>query len=304
MLKYKQGGVMRFLVLSIIFSISFLTSCSRIDRNVGSISNPFIIGLSKPYFEKLTEEDIKSFETKLKEKSDLEVRIDKFDNPVNLIKAFGSKRIDMAFITINEYLIAREEYGVIPVLKIRRKDNQTEYYSVIVTVDKNIKNLKDVDGKKFASRSVYSISSFVLPSILFLKGGINPQYIFTDSFDESYKFLKERKADVAAFYKNFVNDHKDLNVIYEIGPIPNEPIVCRKTLDIKFCEKIKDALLKVSNEDKTILNKMADIDGFVEVNLKEYKEIHDILKSYSRGIYSLVPDGIEIKKLNEEYSFN
>jgi hypothetical protein len=29
-----------------------------------------------------------------------------------------------------------------------------------------------------------------------------------------------------------------------------------------------------------------------------------VIKNYSNGIYSLIPDGISIKKLNEEYNFN
>jgi phosphonate transport system substrate-binding protein len=292
---------------SIFFAFVFiLSSCSRRESNIGSYSNPFIIGLSMPYFENLSSDEIKKFEESLKNLSGLNFSVKTYKDSIDIINAIGSKKIDCAFVTTNEYLIAREDYRVTPVLKLIRRGNEKEYYGVIASLDKNIKNLNDINGKKFASRSVYSISSFVLPSILFLKGGINPDFVFTNSYDESYKMLKEGKVDVAGFYKHFAINQKDLNVIYEIGPIPNEPVICRKNLSADIVNKFRTAAIDLSNDKslKDILKKMADIDGFVQADIKDYAEIHKAIKNYSKGIYSLIPDGIRIRKLNEDYNFN
>lgn len=291
-------------ILGLSVFILFLSACFKSEKDLGSISNPVVIGLSKPYFENLSSDELKKFENSLKELTGINVVVEGYDNSIDIIKKFGNKKVDFAFLTINEYLIAREDYRVKPVLKVVRRGNETEYYSVITTLNKEIKTLKDINGKKFCSRSVYSISSFVLPSILFIKGGINPSFVFSNSYEESYKLLKEGKVDVASFYKDFVSQHKDLNVIYEIGPIPNESVVVRNGVKEDVILKIKNGLYEMSKRYPDILKKMADINGFTEANLKDYAEIHKIIRNYSKGIYSLVPDGIEIRKLNEEYNFN
>jgi len=292
-------------IIFIITCAFFVVSCTRKESTVGEIANPVVIGLSKPYFEKLSKDDIKLLEEKIIKDTGYDVVIKKFNDSVELIKHLGSKRVDIAFITLNEYLIAREEYGVNPILSVIR-NGKKEYYGVIATLDDNIKSIVMLNGKKFVSRSPYSVSGFVLPSILFYKANIKVDFIFTDSFEESYKMLKEKKADAGGFYKNFIKDHKDLKVIYEIGPIPNEAVVARRTLKKEIVEKLKNEIISLSNNGdfSAVLKKMADIDGFSDANVSDYLEIHNVIKNYSSGIYSLIPEGISIKKLNEDYTFN
>jgi ABC-type phosphate/phosphonate transport system substrate-binding protein len=279
---------MKKMILFFIIATVFVSSCTRKESNVGEIANPIVIGLSKPYFEKLTKDDIKLLEKRIIKDTGYDVVIKKFDDSIELIKHIGSKRVDIAFTTLNEYLIAREEYRV------------------IATLDENIKSIHMLNGKKFVSRSPYSISGFVLPSILFLKANVKVDFIFSGSFEESYKMLKEKKADAGGFYKNFASNHKDLKVIYEIGPVPNEPVIARKKLKKEIIDRIKNEIISLSNdkEFKELFKKMADIDGFSEANVSDYVEIHNVIKNYSNGIYSLIPDGVSIKKLNEEYNFN
>lgn len=295
----------KHLFLIAIFSF-FIIGCFRNEKNIGSDKDPVILALSKPYFENLSQEEIKKFEDGLKRYSGLNVIVQTVGDSVEIIEKIGSKKADVVFLTINEYLIGREEYRVMPVLQLIRRKTEKEYYGVIASINKDIKNLNDINGKKFGSRNVYSISSFVLPSILFVKGGINPEFVFSDSYEESYKMIKEGKIDAAGFYKHFTINHKDLNVIYEIGPIPNEPVVCRKDLKSEICERIKTTLLSMSKDKdfSDIFKKMADIEGFSETDVKRYAEIHNTVKNYSKGIYSLIPDGIKIRKLNEDYNFN
>ena len=296
---------MKKMILFCIMGIVFISSCTRKESNIGEIANPIVIGLSKPYFEKLTKDDIKLLEKRIMKDTGYDVILKKFDDSINLIKHIGSKRVDIAFTTLNEYLIAREEYRVQPILSIIR-NGKKEYYGIIATLDENIKSIHMLNGKKFVSRSPYSISGFVLPSILFLKANVKVDFIFSGSFEESYKMLKEKKADAGGFYKNFALDHKDLKVIYEIGPVPNEPVIARKRLKKEIIDKIKNEIISLSNdkEFKEIFKKMADIGGFLDANVSDYVEIHNVIKNHSKSIYSLIPDGISIKKLNEEYNFN
>ncbi|MEF3279346.1 MAG: phosphate/phosphite/phosphonate ABC transporter substrate-binding protein [Elusimicrobiota bacterium] len=292
---------MRF-IITFFCGLFFLTSCSRDEKTIGFHSNPVVIGLSYSYFEKLEDRDFKALEDKISSDLSMRVVIKTFRDSIDLIENIGSNEVDFAFLTLNEYLIAREFYGAVPSLQILR-NKEDKYYSVIAVKNKEINNIEKLNGKRFASRSQYSISGFVLPSILFSKLGVKPIFVFTDSFENSYKKLIEGDVDAAGFYKNFIKDKKELNAIYEIGPIPNEPLVCRKGLLNKICLKISNEFLALSKDKEysKILNKMADITGFKEVNVSVYRDLHKTILNYSKGIYSLVPDGIKIRKLHEEY---
>ncbi|NLH39018.1 MAG: phosphate/phosphite/phosphonate ABC transporter substrate-binding protein [Elusimicrobia bacterium] len=283
-----------------------MVSCSRDEKTIGSLKNPMVMGISKSYYEHLSPNDLTMLETKISNDLKINFKIKTFDDSVRFIESIGNKDVDVAFLTLNEYLIAREEFKVFPVLQVLRGKGENKYYGIIASLNNDIKNLKDIDGKKFAARNEYSIASFVLPSILFFKGNIKPEFVFSGSYDDSYNMLKNGKADAAGFYKTFLNDHKDLNVIYEIGPIPNEPVICRKSLDTELCNSVKKELMNLVSDDEyvKIINSMADITGFSEADISEYKEIHQTILNNSNGIYSLVPDGIKIRKLLEDYNFN
>ncbi len=293
--------------LFFLFVSVFVSSCYRNEKTVGSKENPLVIGFTYPYYENLSEKDF--IKLKRRVESDLGIFVDfkTYKDSIELLEEIGRKRIDISFLTLNEYLIAREYYKVEPKLRVLRGNNRNSYYGVIATTKDNlINNIEKLNGKKIATRSPYSVSGFVLPSIVFSKLNIKPVYVFTESFEFAVDKLKKGEVDAVSIYKTYVEKDKDLKILYEFGPVPNEPVVCRSRLDKLLCGRVINELVKLCDEKefRDIFSKMADITGFEESNISDYKELHQILKDYSPLIYTLIPEGIKIRKVSEEYKID
>lgn len=294
---------LRYLILPVLL---FLVGCFRSEKDIGSEKNPLVIGLSYPYYEKLSEFELEKLKSKMEKDLGLYIDFKRISNSVDILEDIGRGGVDIAFLTLNEYLIAKEYYGVLPKLRVLRGEGKDSYYGVIAVGSREIDNLEKLNGKKIATRSPYSVSGFILPSILFSKLKIKPEFIFTNSFEKALQLLKEGKVDAVSVYKDMADKEKALRVIYEFGPIPNEPLVCRKKLDELLCGRVMNEFVKLTSEKEylDIFKKMADITGFDQVNIADYKDLHDIIKANSQMIYTFVPEGIKIKKLSEEYKMD
>ncbi|MGC8867742.1 MAG: phosphate/phosphite/phosphonate ABC transporter substrate-binding protein [Elusimicrobiales bacterium] len=285
----------------------FVVSCSRNEKTVGTKENPLVIGFSYPYYENLTDKDFTKLKRRIEDDLGIFVDFSTHKDSVDLLEKIGGRRIDVSFLTLNEYLIAREYYRVEPKLRVLRKKGVNSYYGVIATLSSDIiNNIEKLDGKKIATRSPYSVSGFILPSIVFSRLRIKPVYIFTESFDFAVEKLRKREVDAVSVYKSYTEKNKDLKILYEFGPIPNEPVVCRSRLDKLLCGRVVNEFVKLCSEKefKDIFSKMADITGFEESNISDYKELHQIIKEYSHIIYTFIPQGIKIKKVSEEYKID
>lgn len=296
----------KIISLSLALSSVFFISCSRSEKNIGSPENPIVFGLSRPYYEKLGEEKTKILEKKLNEKIGLFVKLSEIPKSADMIEAIGAGKIDSALISVNEYLIVRQDYKSYPVLQVLRGNGEKKYFSGIVVLDKNIKSIDELQGEKIAARDPYSIGSFVLPSLFFSKDKNKPIFVFTGSYENSLEKLLSHEVKAASLYEKMIKANKDLKLIQIMGPIPNEPVICRKDFDANLCLKIKEALISIANEkdSKELLSSMADITGFDEVNSQAYKDLHETILNSGKDIYSLVPDSVNLRKIQEPYYFD
>ncbi|GAB4033158.1 MAG: phosphate/phosphite/phosphonate ABC transporter substrate-binding protein [Elusimicrobiota bacterium] len=283
----------------------FSFGCFRSEKNLGSPQNPLVLGLSKPYYEKLSSEAFSLLEKKINEKVGLFVKVEKFPESAGLIKQIGAGKVDMALLSVNEYLIARQDYKALPVLQVLR-GKEKKYFAGIAAIDRSINSIDDLKGKKIAARDPYSISGFVLPSMFFVKEKIKPHFVFTGSHEESIKRLFTGEVQAASVYENMIKADKRLRLIQIMGPVPNEPVICRKGLKPELCLRLKDALLSIAmeKEGKEILHSMADITGFDPVIADVYRDLHEIILYSGQDIYSLVPDSADLRKIQEPYYFD
>ncbi|NLI09785.1 MAG: phosphate/phosphite/phosphonate ABC transporter substrate-binding protein [Elusimicrobia bacterium] len=292
-------------ILILVFAFTFF-ACFRSEKNIGSKDNPIIIALSYPYAEKLSSSDLSYLESYLNSKTGFFVKLSIYRDSVSLIKDFGAGKTDAALVTVNEYLIARQDYKANPVLQIVRGKGEKKYFAGIAVADKNINSLDDLKGKKIAARDPYSISGFILPGMFFAKEKIKPQFIFTGSHEASVKKVFSKEADAAAVYEKMIKADKRLKLIQIMGPVPNEPFICRKKFNSDYCARISDALLSFSSDKKgaQILSLMADISRFEPVNADVYSDLHEIILYSGKDIYSLVPESYKLSKINEPYYFD
>ncbi len=292
--------------ITALFLVLFSFACFRNEKTVGTKNNPIVVALSAPYFQKLSDSDLSYFEAYLNSKVGLFVKVEPYREPSNLIKDIGAGKADASLMTVNEYLIARQDYKSVPVLRVLRGKRENKYFAGIAAADKSINSLDDLKGKVIASRDPYSISGFVLPAIFFSKEKIKPKFIFTGSHEAAVKKLFDKEAQAVSIYEKMIKADKRLKLLQIMGPVPNEPFVCRKGLKEGVCERLKDALLSMPADKRSaqILLSMADITGFEPVLPEVYADLHEIILYSGKDIYSLVPESYKLSKIHEPYYFD
>ncbi len=292
-------------ILPLLAFVLIFFSCAqkRDELTIGSSSNPVVLAFSAPYARNVTGAEMEEVASAISARTLLEVKTKSFSSSVEIINEIGYKTVDVAFVTLDEYLVSREEYKAKPVLRVLRKNELKEYRGVVVTFDGRTNSLKDLEGKKVAMNNPYSVSGFILPSILFKEKGVRVEPVFTGSHEMSLSKLKKGEVSAAAFYEAMTEKEKKLVIIAHTRTVPNEPVVCRVALKKEICESITSAIEEVAKDKKikNILGKMADITGFEKVEPFVYKGIHELILESGKSIYDVIPEGREIKKINEGY---
>jgi len=97
--------------------------------------------------------------------------------------------------------------------------------------------------------------------------------------------------------------HPGLKILAVTGKVPNEPLVTRGGLARKKRDAVVAAFLTLGDtrEGKKALGAVADITGFQPVSAGAYRQLHELIRSTGNSIYDLVPEGWEIRKLNQPY---
>jgi ABC-type phosphate/phosphonate transport system substrate-binding protein len=204
---------------------------------------------------------------------------------------------------VDEYLLAREEYGVRPTLQAVRHGKETEYTGVLLVRQGAAPSVRALAGKKVAFASPTSISGFLLPAVFLLGGDIRIQPEFTGSHEESVRRLKEGGVAAAATYLDMISRHKGLRILAKTGTAPNEPFVLRQGLRRDKRQAITAAFrsLEDTGEGRRALRTMADISGFRPVWENAYAPMHELLRAANKSVYDLVPEGWDIRRLNRPY---
>lgn len=297
--KYLKLTILSFALPMLIFA-----GCAgRDEGTIGSPGNPLVLAFSAPYARNVKGAQLERLAERISSETGLTVKPVSFSYSVDTINEIGYEKADVVFVTLDEYLVAREEYRVKPALRVLRGKGLKEYRGVIVVLDKSVKSVKDLEGEKVAMNNPYSISGFIMPFILFGEKGVKVEHVFTGSHENSLRQLREGKVKAAAFYEAMAEKYKNLTVLAHTPAVPNEPVVCRAGLKEKTCGKVASVLMKISRDEEIagILAGMADITGFEKTKPSVYKEVHEMILDSGKNIYDVVPGADEIKKINEGY---
>ncbi|NNU94920.1 phosphate/phosphite/phosphonate ABC transporter substrate-binding protein, partial [Geobacillus sp. NFOSA3] len=104
-----------------------------------------------------------------------------------VVQALKSKQLDLGFLPPTDYVIAHKQgaadvllqaqrYGVIPENGKNTNELVDYYYAImLVKKDSNIKDVKDLKGKKVAWQSPTSSAGYVWPAIYMKEHGIDAQ---------------------------------------------------------------------------------------------------------------------------------
>lgn len=281
-----------------------LGGCSRRDEaTVGTPANPLVVVLS-PAHVPASAAALDVIQKHLETATGMTVQLKAAQTPAGAVNAFETGLGDAGLITLEEYLVAREEYGVRAGLQALRGAGLSDYEGVILTRKSGgAASVKDLDGRKVGFVGPYSVSGFTLPALFLEKAGVKAQPDFASSHEAVLKKLLSGEVFAAATYARQAARAPGLKVLAVTGKVPNEPVVFRKGLSDEKTAALKAAFLSLgaTGEGRKALGAVADITGFKPVDGDVYKPLHDLLRSEGKAVYDLVPEGWEIYRLNQPY---
>lgn len=282
-----------------------LSGCSRRDEaTVGTPGNPLVVVLSPAHSPSASSGALAVIKKHLESESGLAVDLRVAESPAAAIKQFSSGQTDAGLVTLEEYLVARAEYGVRPELQALRGDRLAEYEGAILTrASGGAGTLAELSGKKFGFVGPYSVSGFTLPAIFLKKAGVMAAADFSPTHEANLRKLVNGEVYAAATYARQVSKHPGLKILAYTGKVPNEPLIVRRSLSPEKRKALASAFstLSATPEGRRALGAIADITGFRPADEAAYRPLHDLILAEGQSVYDLIPDGWEIYRLNQPY---
>lgn len=221
------------------------------------------------------------------------VRLQTAPDYSSILKKLVAGEIDIAWMASMSAVEARNNPEVEMLCKPVRYGTTSYRGIVLARQDSGIRTLRDLKNKKFAWVDKESASAYLFPKAMMLEAGIDPDRDFAEvdtlgKHDNVVYNVLLGKYDAGACYDDARNTLKDkskrdeLIILATTQDISNEPLVCRKSLPQDLREKIKSALLSLNNktpEGREILKDLADVQGFVKVDPRDYDSIEKVLKA-------------------------
>lgn len=170
---------------------------------------------------------------------------------------------------------------------VKAKSGLDSYKAVIITrEDSGINDLKNLKDKTFAFVDVASTSGYLIPMVMLLNAGINPEEDFTRRYFAGYHdavWTAVNNGDVDAGCTNdyrllpAIDDNQpgteNLKIIAYSDPIPLSPIVIRSDMPLELKRKIQDAFLAVPEE--LALEAWKSL-GYVKAEDSDYDFLRDV----------------------------
>lgn len=282
-----------------------LAGCSKRDEaTVGTPANPLVVILSPAHAPAANFNALALIKKHLEDATAMSVTLKVAQSPGETIRQFDTGLADAGLVTLEEYLVAREEYGVHAALQALRGDKLTDYEGVLLTKSAGgAKTVGDLAGKKVGFVGPYSVSGFTLPAIYLEKAGIKVVPEFSSSHEENLKKLVSGEVYAAATYARQAERGPGLKILAFTGKVPNEPVIVRRSLSPGKRTMLMSAILTIGDtkDGRRALGEIADITGFRPADTAVYQSLHEILLSEGKTVYDLVPDGWDIYRLNQPY---
>lgn len=238
----------------------------------------------------------------IEQKAHVTVDVQVPNSYVAVVEAMGSQKVDLTFGDISSFLMAKKKYDAEALLQIRRYGVSSYQSAIYVKADSPIKNVKDLNGKKFAYSDASSASSYIFPSILMKKNGQKfGQEVPTGSMDAALMALMQGQVDATAAYYNlpaesgkirdarakiqniYPNIEKETRILWLSAPIPNEPVFVRKGLSSELKSNLASAISACVKQYPLYIN-----------NIEELTPVTGDNTTYDQFIHEIETSGLEI----------
>lgn len=277
--------------------------CTKNSADLGSKENPIKLYLVPAQDVLTLVEQGKVLQKYLSSELGLEFRIEVPASYVAVVEAMGSKRADVAILNTLGYVLASEKYGAEAKLKLINRGRDSYSGQIIVHADSGIKDVSQLNGKRFAFVDPASTSGYLLPSRLFKKENVKlKDTIFAGKHDSVVLAVYQKTVDAGATFYTPPDDdgtpkdarwilrtqHPDVydkvKILQLTEAIPNDPVVFRKEMPEELKLKIVEALKKYikTPDGAKVMMDLYHITDFKEATDADYEPVRGYLKELGK----------------------
>lgn len=282
------------------------TSSSAPSKSSGYVPKELKVQFVPSQNAETLEAKAKPLEKLLSDKLGIPVKVSVSTNFNTIIEAMSSKQVDVGFLPPNAYVLAKEKNAAKVILQAQRygikqptgenTEELVDSYKAmfVVKAGSDIKELKDLKGKKIAWQDVVSSAGYVWPAAELKKAGVDPEKdvsgIVVKGHDKAILAVLNGEVDAAAVFEDARNTvKKDKPDIFEkvvpmyfTKPIPNDTVSVRVDMDEEWAKKIQQAFIDIgkSEEGNKIITDIYTHKGYVPSEDKNF----DIVREYAKEV--------------------
>ena len=247
----------------------------------------------------------------LKEKTGYAVKATLAPSFVAIVKAFGNKDADVAFMNTLGYLLAHDWAGATAALKYVYGDLYKTYQGeIIARVGAGIDKPADISGKTFAFADPYSAGGYLYALKYFEDNKIAPsKTVFTKGHLDAVEKVYRGEVEAAATYyerptwdgsardarAELLTKYPDIlskiKIVALTEKIPTGCITLRKDMPDEMKQKITAAFSEFAKtpQGRKALMELYNVTGFVPTKDAEYDEVRTVVKKEGKTIQDMVP---------------
>ncbi|SMP28308.1 phosphate/phosphite/phosphonate ABC transporter substrate-binding protein [Shimia sagamensis] len=219
------------------------------------------------------------------------------------VEAMRSGRLHVAGFSTGPTPFAVNLAGAVPFAIMGADDGQFGYkLQVFTQADSEIKEVKDLAGRRVAHTSPTSNSGNQAPRALFPSLGVEPdkdyEVTYSGSHDQSMLGVVAGDYDAAPVASEVVErmaerglyDPKDVRMVWESDPFPTTSFTVAHNLDPELSEKIKEAFFTFEFSGTKLGEEFAGVSKFIPITYKDQWAVIRQIQS-SNGV-EYTPQGL------------
>jgi phosphonate transport system substrate-binding protein len=293
--------------LALAFALG-LSSCTTKKAELGSEKNPVKLYFVPSVDAKVIEDNAKVFKVFLEANTPYKFQVASPQSYIAVVEAFGTERADIAALNTFGYVLAHEKYQAEAKLIVIRHGSATYQAQFIAKEGGPINSVTDFAGKKLAFVDAASTSGYLLPLKLLNDRSVKPaETMFAGKHDNVVSMVYQGQVDGGAtFYSppaegeiqdarrlvkaQYPDVEKKVKIVELTDPIPNDPIVFRKTMPEDMKNKIVEAMVKFveTPEGKDAFKKIYGVDAIRKATDADYDAVRTMLKSLGKNAAELM----------------
>lgn len=300
------------IVLAAVLCTAFTHSCTLKKKPLGTPENPIKLWFMPLKDDAVFKANAPLIEAYLEEKTGYAVDTTLAPSFLDIVKAFGKKKADAAFVNTLGYLLANDWADARPLLQYTYGDLYRTYRGeIIARVGSDINAPEDINGKTFAFVTPYSAGGYLYPLKYLEDHKIKPsKRTFAGGHLKIVEMVYRGEVDAGATYHEhpaggttkdarieILSKYPDILSVVKIvaltDEIPNGPIAVHRDMTDEMSSKLKAAFLEFADtpEGRKALLDLYNITGFVPASNEIYADVGKAISQLGKTIQEMVPGG-------------